>query len=596
MWDLLICSNCKNLLKNPKILNFCGHSLCGKCLKVISRRQEPAKCPSCNCVIRSHSDNFFLSCVLDVLKREIDACNVGMSWEACFVDGNLGVLQCVDDHEGVMMQEKDVMIRGSIKNNDEIKRQDLENESMTMKLNGNGELTMENEIFSENDNPILIREDKVNTLHENDITSKRHKISFSRKNQRIHALFKCKKHENEELRFFCSSCSQLVCQECVITEHLLHIFLSVSDAAPSCRAQMRTLLSQSMLRLLYLSDALRETMDIEDKLRIRMKDITDEIHCLRALKVNPKDQGVDKTKINDDVIRLFKDRFHNMHKDLSSSLTDSEEMSKKVHEKTKVSSQRNKYTQETSKNIKGIEEILIESLRKMARLKHDILAKHRRKLNTLLTLIQSAQKFTIRLCLNATDVEILILEGCIIESLGQLCQNTPEAPIECPEDSFITLEKAENLRSAEDLQRFHGNEPKITRGRGCASCCFATGEGIADATVGKDSVFTVMTKNEENKACWEGRDSIVARLKTPTGGYFLAELIEHKHGRLKFRYRSYSAGLHLLRITLRGEEILGSPFEILCHGSTDYSRRGGLVTKFGRLGSNKGELCRPQGD
>ena len=642
MWELLICHNCKGLLENPKILT-CAHSVCEKCLKeLLKRKSEALKCPVCSVVIQVAADNVFLSNVLDILKRETNAYNEDSACDACSVHGTRN-LRCTDcdmllctrclhaHHDSVITRENE-NARTVMKNETDISLHEIENE-LARSVNADERISTRNEIgkheLESTRNETATRNDygkhevdsarnaTRNGIDEHEVELTRNANAFARDHQ-VHVPLKCRHHHKEDFRFFCNSCAQLVCQECVIAKHITHIFVSASDAAPSSRAQLSTLLNQTTIRTLYLSEALRDTKDIEEKLRSRVEEIT---HTTRGPRQNPEDgqlaaelttfaqlHGNEASEQNsgDEQVTKFT-KITNSGQEFDATSKHDNDQDSRSDSLTPQTG--HCFSSERRHKLSPQREALLNHLNKVAKGKFDVLAKHRKKVETRLALIENCQRFTMDLIHSGSDEEVLILENCIMESLGELCHNTPEVPIECPDDAFISMTWRENHpeQTREFNKRTGGlslnaervsmdSNPKITTGEGCCGSCFATGEGLTSTTVGQDCVFTVTVKNQQNQSCIEGRDSIIARIKTPYGGgYFRAELIEHKRGKHKFRYRTYSAGPHILRITLRGEEILGSPFETLSGGSTDYSRRGRLVTKFGRLGSEEGELCQPQG-
>ena len=597
MWGLLICHYCKGLLESPKILA-CAHSLCEKCLKELFKQESSVfKCPICGVVIQSPFENAFLSSVLDIVKREMNACYEDNACDACSVTGMRNLrckdcdmllcTQCLHAHHDSVTTREDKHARTVNENETDISLHEIGNELESVTTSGGVHEIGEHK----RDSP-----EHATMLDEHEVKTTQRAALFTRDHQ-IHVLFKCKLHENEDLRFFCNSCAQLVCQECVIAKHILHIFVSASDAAPSSRAQLTTLLNQVTIRILYLSDALRNTKDTEEKLKSRVKEIT---HAIRgsshaALNRNPQ-KGAGTFEQNSEDGKVAKHVTESACEGAKNAIP-------KLDGKVKMDFLDNRNGSHDSEI-----EIVLNRLNKVAKRKREVLAQHRRKLEMRLALIENCQKFTTNLVLRGTNEEVLMLENCIMDNVGNLCQNTPEVPIECPDDAFVAL-TAQGDNSASENARGLGKQSggallnggkvdpnqKVIVGEGCCSSCFATGEGLTETTVGQDCTLTVTVKNQQNKACIEGEDSLIARIKTPHGGYFKADLIEHKLGKHKFRYRTYSAGPHILRITLRGEEILGSPFETLSSGSTDYSRRGRLVTKFGRLGNKEGELCRPQG-
>ena len=629
---------CKGLLENPKILT-CAHSVCEKCLKEIwKQKSDVRKCPVCSAAIQVPVDNVFLSNVLDILKRETNECGEDNACDVCSVSGmrNLRCVdcdmllctQCLHGHHDSVITPDNEHAKTAVKNEAGVSLHEFENE-----LAGNVDT---DGISTRNDYSNL----KVdctqnatttrNEISEHEVESTRNATEFAR-NHQVHISLKCKRHQKEDLRFFCSSCAQLVCQECVIAEHIMHIFVAASDAAPSSRAQLGTLLNQTTVRILYLSEAVRNAKDTEGKLRSCVKGIIETIRGpTQDLKQHSDDRDLEfaaklttlglkqgqeafnknsvdgqptvmKTLRHEQVIETFKRNSEDGKLSTFANLTDmrQEESGSMIKHKNQGEWKcfdKLKTEELIAAKLDPQKEALLNDLNKVAKRKREVLAKHRKKVETRLALIENCQRFTTNLILSGSDEEILLLENCIMENLGYLCQNTPEEPIECPEDAFIasTRQKSDRNTKQEKSDSEEPN-PKILTGEGCCSSCFATGEGLTDAIVGEDCTFTVTVKNELNKPCIEGQDSIIARIKTPYGGYFKAKLIEHKLGKHKFRYRTYSAGPHILRITLRGEEILGSPFETMSSGSTDYSRRGRLVTKFGKFGSKEGELCEPKG-
>ena len=629
---------CKGLLENPKILT-CAHSVCEKCLKEIwKQKSDVRKCPVCSAAIQVPVDNVFLSNVLDILKRETNECGEDNACDVCSVSGmrNLRCVdcdmllctQCLHGHHDSVITPDNEHAKTAVKNEAGVSLHEFENE-----LAGNVDT---DGISTRNDYSNL----KVdctqnatttrNEISEHEVESTRNATEFA-PNHQVHISLKCKRHQKEDLRFFCSNCAQLVCQECVIAEHIMHIFVAASDAAPSSRAQLGTLLNQTTVRILYLSEAVRNAKETEGKLRSCVKGIIETIRGpTQDLKQHSDDRDLEfaaklttlglkqgqeafnknsvdgqptvmKTLRHEQVIETFKRNSEDGKLSTFANLTDmrQEESGSMIKHKNQGEWKcfdKLKTEELIAAKLDPQKEALLNDLNKVAKRKREVLAKHRKKVETRLALIENCQRFTTNLILSGSDEEILLLENCIMENLGYLCQNTPEEPIECPEDAFIasTRQKSDRNTKQEKSDSEESN-PKILTGEGCCSSCFATGEGLTDAIVGEDCTFTVTVKNELNKPCTEGQDSIVARIKTPYGGYFKAKLIEHKLGKHKFRYRTYSAGPHILRITLRGEEILGSPFETMSSGSTDYSRRGRLVTKFGRFGSKEGELCEPKG-
>ena len=379
MWELLICPVCRDLFDNPKILP-CVHSFCERCLEGVSEPdKETLQCPVCRVStnlptggVADIPNNFFLNNILDIIKRHSATTTRDVLCHACSANV-LSSLRCADCD--VLLCTKCLQAHGVRTANhvltagNQATGPTKNNLETTKPLSGKP--TTAQPITSSDH--LATRE--LETPSDHPGTVSRHKL---------HIPLKCKYHPKQDLRYFCSSCAELTCTDCVIANHVTHIFVSASDAVPSSKAKLNTLLGQMTMRILFLSDAVREVKDTEGQLRKKFKDIQDMMVKTKNILLA---KGFPKDRIHDDEKR-----------------------------------------------------IMIQ-LNAITGKKFEVLGKQRRKLETRLGLIESCRSFTSDLIMNGSDNELLMMENCIMESLGSLCQHTPEIPIECQEDSFIDFEK-----------------------------------------------------------------------------------------------------------------------------------------------------------
>lgn len=58
------------------------------------------------------------------------------------------------------------------------------------------------------------------------------------------AVDRCRKHTEEKLRFFCKSCQQPVCRDCVLTSHKQHTTEDIGDATIAARTELSDMMGQ----------------------------------------------------------------------------------------------------------------------------------------------------------------------------------------------------------------------------------------------------------------------------------------------------------------------------------------------------------------
>ena len=230
----LTCPICYNLYKQPKYLP-CYHSYCEQCLvKLVV--QSNITCPECRKTsdvssggVQQLPNNFFINRLLDeiALKRKVegeeeikcDLCFRGDVAEVLCLDcGSFLCSRCFDNHN------------------------------------------YSKEYRSHNMTPL------------NELRSKKEGITIKPKSK--FAL--CQEHELE-LNFYCETCDQLVCQYCIMKDHLKHDHDTVKKMAIKHRKELDKIMEPVGKMIEELSVACKKVNNMRDKIGAQADDIDKEI-------------------------------------------------------------------------------------------------------------------------------------------------------------------------------------------------------------------------------------------------------------------------------------------------------------------------------
>lgn len=191
MEDLLTCSLCLELFKEPKTLT-CLHSYCIECLKEMTKNNKvevPITCPLCRDETTMPSEgieglptNFFIKNMMDVMELrtknenpQCSNCEDGQANCRCMECEEFFCQQCLDAHNRLKTYQSHRVV-------------DLE------------------KLFS----PASSKE--------------------------FHPAMKCGTHE-EVCRFYCRTCNVLICRDCTVLDHprTEHTVANLKDIADQCR-------------------------------------------------------------------------------------------------------------------------------------------------------------------------------------------------------------------------------------------------------------------------------------------------------------------------------------------------------------------------
>ena len=85
------------------------------------------------------------------------------------------------------------------------------------------------------------------------------------------------KHEEEVLRFYCETCQQLICRDCIVIEHKDHKHADLAGVASSHRNEMKLLFNPAIEAIASLDSAISNSDQVMQEVRSQSKAVSDEI-------------------------------------------------------------------------------------------------------------------------------------------------------------------------------------------------------------------------------------------------------------------------------------------------------------------------------
>ena len=92
-----------------------------------------------------------------------------------------------------------------------------------------------------------------------------------------HKPMSCQLHEDEILKFFCETCSELICRDCVICEHSGHTYSRVEKIAEKEKADLLSTLKGASGAKAKLDDAVAKGGKIMQQIQAKQKSVEDDI-------------------------------------------------------------------------------------------------------------------------------------------------------------------------------------------------------------------------------------------------------------------------------------------------------------------------------
>ncbi|KAI8493154.1 hypothetical protein Bbelb_291580 [Branchiostoma belcheri] len=88
----------------------------------------------------------------------------------------------------------------------------------------------------------------------------------------------CRLHEDESLKFFCQTCGEAVCRDCIIMEHKDHSYIHLSEASTGIKEELATVLQDSDKRVAELNKKQQEILDKKSLLKDTVSKVQDKIN------------------------------------------------------------------------------------------------------------------------------------------------------------------------------------------------------------------------------------------------------------------------------------------------------------------------------
>ncbi|XP_064641734.1 E3 ubiquitin-protein ligase TRIM71-like [Lineus longissimus] len=87
----------------------------------------------------------------------------------------------------------------------------------------------------------------------------------------------CSKHEHEVLRLYCDTCSQPICRECTMSDHLRHSFIYLQDAVESSKSITLKLLSDAEAGISAIEDSIKATQGMAEQVETQAQAVATEV-------------------------------------------------------------------------------------------------------------------------------------------------------------------------------------------------------------------------------------------------------------------------------------------------------------------------------
>ena len=92
-----------------------------------------------------------------------------------------------------------------------------------------------------------------------------------------HKPMSCQIHDDETLKFFCETCSSLICRDCVICEHSGHTYSRVEKVAEKEKADLLSTLEGASGAKAKLDDAIAKGGKVLQQIQAKQKSVEDDI-------------------------------------------------------------------------------------------------------------------------------------------------------------------------------------------------------------------------------------------------------------------------------------------------------------------------------
>ena len=329
----------------------------------------------------------------------------------------------------------------------------------------------------------------------------------------------CQEHELE-LNFYCETCDQLVCQYCIMKDHLKHDHDTVKKMATKHKKQLDEIMEPVEKMIEGLSIAQKKVSNMRDKI------------------------GAQADNIDKEIDRYYEE----LHQRLQQQR---DELKKELHEacrqKKKEVTLQLEEMEHTQAQLQSIKE-----------------------LNGVMK--------------NGSDQEALLMKKQVVDDVKRISDSYNKLdtqPVQSATMEFVPVEEYKisipqfGYLSYDDV---------------CPVNCEALG---IPKLISKDEevIFKITTKNQSNCLCHKGGSKVVIHAQSSRGDVTPVEVVDNKDGSYSASFVANQVGEVKLLISIKGQQIKGSPFNVKVHGKyTTIDKPSKVITH-----SEGGKMGKPWG-
>lgn len=206
---------------------------------------------------------------------------------------------------------------------------------------------------------------------------------------------------------------------------------------------------------------------------------------------------------------------------------------------------------------------LHSELEKQTHIKLTALNVDKGMLHTLETSLSSDITHAKSLAKNASEEELLLAKESIQQMLKRSCADTERSNLQ-PREAANMILRTNTEPALLSLQAL----ATVTTYQECPGKCFASGNGVSQATVGKKSKVEVHVVDHDGKPCKEAYASeieyqIIPRICGREGEKLTGCARKRIDGRYELSYTPAIKGIHELSISMHKQHIRGSPSKVV---------------------------------
>ena len=298
----------------------------------------------------------------------------------------------------------------------------------------------------------------------------------------------CKEHD-DEFRFFCEACQICICRDCAILDHDDH-----------------------------------KKVSLEKGLEIKTTEIENKIRGVQANRSNLRNEKEFREKRRIKVMNSFDRATNGVHMVAEQWITFIRQHEADITEK--LMNQKDAFEAEFLNQMSSLNARVVE--------------------------IESSLDFGEEVLSRRNLPEILNVEEMLENRLQELSISFEP-----------TLVFPEVVYSSNDFTCLKDGPGKLIRTVTEPTVSVAEGRGLDEAIEGEESTFTVITKDMKGQVVYSEIDQVnVEIISINTMGILIASVTDSKNGRYRVKYSSETADDFKIYVTVRGESIKDSPFRL----------------------------------